>query len=289
MKDLQIIELYCTVCRHYHNTIAAEIQRLSNNFRPEFTDEECITVYLLGIAEGKFEVKAIHQFIKEYWNEWFPNLPAYQNFNRRIDFLAPAFQTLFGLFMTDKGGNEGVTTHLMDSMPIIVANEQRSRSAKAAKGLCDKGYCSSKKMFFYGVKLHALGLKRYETLPKIRMVRIEAASENDITVAKDWLSDVRNIEIFADKIYSDQTWFEILRLRNVVIHTPVKKKKGQKVLDAADALLSSAISRARQAIESFFNWLHQKTHIQSASKVRSDNGLISFIFARLAMVTFFYS
>ena len=40
------------------------MQRLSNNFRPKFTDEECMTIYLFGIAEGKFELKAIYEFIK---------------------------------------------------------------------------------------------------------------------------------------------------------------------------------------------------------------------------------
>jgi len=267
----------------------AEIQRLSNNFRPEFTDEECITVYLFGIAEGKFEVKAIHRFIKEYWANWFPAMPSYQNFSRRLVYLAPAFHTLYGLLVAESGISIEVTSHLLDSMPIMVANSKRSGTAKAAKGLCDKGYCSSKGTYYYGMKLHVLGQKRYETLPRVRMLKISAASENDITVAKEWLSGVRNMEIFADKMYADREWTQDLALRNVRINTPVKKRKGQEFLDATDIVLSRAVSRARQAIESFFNWIHQKTHIQFASKVRSDGGLIAFIFARMASLAFFYS
>jgi len=288
-KEIQLIQLYCTVCHHYNNTLAAETQRLSNNFRPEFTDEECITAYLFGIAEGKFEVKAIHRFIKEYWGCWFPAMPAYQNFNRRINFLAPAFQTLYGLLLTDGGNDETILSHLLDSMPIIVANQKRAKNAKAAKGLCKKGYCASKGMYYYGVKLHALGQKQHEALPQMRMIRVTAASENDITVAKEWLSEVHQINIFADKMYADAQWAQELLSRGVHIFTPVKLSKGQQFLDAADALFSSAVSRTRQAIESFFNWIQQKTQIQFASKVRSDDGLISFIFARLASLAFFYS
>jgi len=268
--------------------MAAEVQRLSNNFRPKFTDEECITAYIFGIAEGKFEVKAVHQFIKDYWGGWFPDLPSYQKFSKRINFLAPAFITLFGLLLSQGMIDESHIDHLMDSMPIIVANEQRSGNAKTAESLCDKGYCASKKMYFYGVKLHVLGQKRYQTLPGIRMVCVERASENDITVAKSWLRPVRNMDIYADKIYADKTWSEELALQNVRIFTPVKKKKGQAFLDATDALYSTAISRTRQAIESFFSWIQEKTHIQSASKVRSVDGLVAFIFARLAMLAFFY-
>jgi len=245
---------------------------------------------LLGIAEGKFEVKAIHRYIREYWAEWFPKLPSYQNFNRRINFLAPAFQTLYGLLLTDGRSDEGNLSHLLDSMPIIVANNKRSNAAKTANELCDKGYCASKGQYYYGVKLHALGQKQHGTLPKIRMLKVTSASENDITVAKDWLSEVRNMDIFADKAYADAAWAQQLLLeRNVHLYTPVKLKKGQEVLDAPDKLFSTAVSKARQTIESFFNWIQDKTHIQHASKIRSALGLVAFIFARLAMLSFFYS
>jgi len=263
------------------------MQRLSNNFRPKFTDEECMTIYLFGIAEGIFELKAIYNFINDYWEGWF-ELPSYQKFNKRVNMLAGAFQTLCALLISERSIDPNVTSHVLDSLPIIVAGEKRAGSAKAAKGLCDKGYCASKRMYYYGVKLHTLGQKRYETLPQATMVRVTAASENDITVAKEWLDCVQNLEVFADKIYADKTWAEELALRNVRVYTPVKKKKGQEFLEAADELFSQAVSRARQAIESFFNWIHQKTHIQFASKVRSVDGLISFIFARLASLAFFY-
>ena len=288
MKDTILIQLYCTVCHHYHTTLAAEAQRLSNNFRPKFTDEECIAIYLFGIAEGKFEVKAIYEFMKDYWDGWFPHLPSYQKFNKRINLLAPAFQALCGVLISECLVDDSHIDHLMDSLPIIVANEQRSGSAKVAKELCNKGYCASKKMYFHGVKLHILGQKQHKTLPGIRMVRVESASENDITVAKKWLCSVRNMDIFADKMYADKEWLEELALQNVRIFTPVKKKKGQGFLESADAIYSAAVSRARQAIESFFNWIQEKTRIQTASKVRSTDGLIAFIFARLAMLAFFY-
>lgn len=64
--------------------------------------------------------------------------------------------------------------------------------------------------------------------------------------------------------------------------TPVKRKKGQKHLSAADKLFSEAVSRVRQPIESLFNWIDEKTGIQCASKVRSYRGLLVHTFGRLA-------
>jgi hypothetical protein len=64
-------------------------------------------------------------------------------------------------------------------------------------------------------------------------------------------------------------------------------EKGQEYLRSCDKYFSQLVSKAREAIESFFNWLNEKTHIQFASKVRSAKGLISFIFARLAVAAFY--
>ena len=94
-----------------------------------------MTVYLFGIAEGKFELKAIYQFIKDYWGKWFPALPSYQKFNKRVNMLADAFRALCTLLITERGMDETIRTHLLDSMPITVASAKRSNWAKAAKGL----------------------------------------------------------------------------------------------------------------------------------------------------------
>lgn len=42
----------------------------------------------------------------------------------------------------------------------------------------------------------------------------------------------------------------------------LKKEKGQKLLDAADRLLSTAASRVRQPIESLFNCFEEKTKFE---------------------------
>ena len=46
------------------------------------------------------------------------------------------------------------------------------------------------------------------------------------------------------------------------------------------------VSSVRQPIESFFNWLNEKTQIQKASKVRSSKGLLVHILGRIVIVCF---
>ncbi|HAQ20955.1 MAG TPA: transposase [Prolixibacteraceae bacterium] len=69
---------------------------------------------------------------------------------------------------------------------------------------------------------------------------------------------------------------------------PVKAVKGQVEAlkqwnKTASDLLTTAVSKIRQPIESLFNWLIEKTDIQRASKVRSTKGLMVNVFSRLAL------
>ena len=272
--------MYCTIT-------ARDCQRLSNNFCPKFSDEECITIYLWGIANQKYEVKACYDFIKDYWDGWFPDLPSYQNFNRRICNLCGVFELLASCLITDSGIDFSVFDYLLDSMPIVVANERRSGSAKTAGELCNKGYCSSKKMYYYGVKLHALVQKQYKTLPKLFAAWVTPASEADLTSAEETLDFIRDMKLFGDKAYISKAWKAELASRNVTIVTPAKLSKGQTALKPGETLVNSVIAAIRQPIESFFGWVQEKTNIEKATKVRSANGLLAFIFARLAAIFLF--
>ena len=206
-------------------------------------------------------------------------MPSYQQFNHRIGLLSDVFIALSGLAVSDTSLLNGID-HVMDSLPIIVAGEKRSGSAKTANGLCNKGYCSSKGMYYYGVKLHILAQRHPGTLPALRIAEITPAAVNDLTAAKEYLHEAKNMVIYADKIYLDADWQTELAKQNIELRIPRKKQKGDN-LTGGDCV-STAVSRVRQPIEAFFAWLIEKTDIQRASKVRSIAGLVSFVFARLA-------
>jgi hypothetical protein len=284
-NELQFINLYCVICHHYDTRLVHDAQRTSNNFLPEFTDEECITIALWGLANRKFTCKHVHKFIKTYYSGWFPKMPKYKAFNKRLAYLADAIKTLANELLAELLGiTPECVTHLIDSMPIIVASQSRSGRAKVAPELCNKGYCDSKKMWFYGVRLHVLGQSQHKTLPLPKLMQLAPASHHDRKVGAEMLYDVFGIDAFADKAYINAQWEADMKDDNQLnLLAPVKLQKGQKYLASADSLFSTAVSKVRQPIESFFNWLQELTQIQSASKVRSGNGLISFIFSRIAL------
>jgi len=284
----KLIEIYFYICEKFEKNLKYCCQRYSNNDEPEFTDQEAMTIYLYTVhQEERFKCKQIHRFANEYLRSWFPKLPSYSAFNNRINRLSEAFTHLIKPLLTEFIPKDCSSGHsLLDSMPIITCSGKRA--GKVAPELTDKGFCSTKGMYYYGVKLHALAYRRNGHLPFPEELLITLASENDLNVFKQAWSDIENRTFFGDKIYHNVDFFsQIESSQNSAMLTPVKGIKGQservKQFDkAANDLFSTAVSVVRQPIESLFNWLIEKTDFQRASKVRSTKGLIVHVFGRIA-------
>ena len=245
------------------------------------------------IVEKRTQIKDIYEFADNYLRPWFPDLgTTYESFLVRLNNLHELFPQIAFLLIEHKMARinpeqikvwKDLFFSVVDSMPIIVAKGARSFSASVAADICDKGYCSSKKLHYYGLKLHVLGFSRFDLLPLPEFMATSPASNNDLTVFKPIFETLFNRAVFADKIYGNRAFEEWLaKNNNLHILTPVKLKKGQKSLEAADKLYSTAVSRIRQPIEAFFNWIIEKTAIQNASKVRSTKGLLTHVFGRFA-------
>lgn len=67
-------------------------------------------------------------------------------------------------------------------------------------------------------------------------------------------------------------------IKDIKVQTELERQRNQVFND----LFSTAVSKIRQPIESLFNWLIEKTKIQTVSKVRSTKGLLTFVFGRIA-------
>ena len=261
------------------------MQRQSNNFRPQFSDEECITVYLWGISQRRFEQKTIYEYTRNHLLEWFPKLPSYQAFSDRLNKLVPAFQALAEHWLYIIGVN--LHEHMeciVDSCPIILAKGPRSGHAKVAQELCEKSYNSSRKEWYYGLKLHAVVSRRSGHLPVPLSLMASGAAQHDLSAAKQILENhivLKHGKLYADKAYADAAWAEALKKDHALeLLTPRKKRKGDGLLSGDT--FSTFVSSIRQPIECFFNWLNRLTNIQSAFLVRSFSGLLLHVFGRIA-------
>lgn len=294
-KALKPIKIYMYVCKQYEENLKYYCQRYSNNSIPVFTDQEILTIYLFVGSEQRYtRLKEIHKFTKEYLLDWFPKLVSYQTFIYRLNRMTGVIEELLKhLIASYKPEDCDEDTLIVDSMPIMTCCG-RNRKGKVAREIADKGYCSTKNQYYYGLKLHLVGYRRKGHLPFPYQIALSSASENDLTVFKrECVPSIAGKTIFADKIYRDNPYWNGEReVKSNELLTPVKAVKGasgdeQQRNKAADDIYSTAVSSVREPIEAFYNWLIDKTNIQRAQKCRSTAGLIIHSLGKLAIAFIF--
>lgn len=284
-----LIKIYFHVSDKYKEQLCWEVQRFSNNRHPpeKITDEELITIYLFCVAyEEKYKIKSMYDHIKNHWHSWFPALPSYQAFNARLNRLCDAFAVLMTEFFNSLSvDNDRLKVLLGDSFPVITCSHKRA--GKVATALTDKGYCATKKLHYYGVKVHMLGLNRPGTIPFPQYVEVTPASVHDLKALREVLEKTKADACVLDKAYGDAALAKQMLKNNNVLLTPLKDKKGWEAIfkqseQAFNDLFNTAVATVRQPIESLFNWINEHTQIQNASKVRSSNGLTLHLYGKLA-------
>lgn len=300
MKELELIALYYYFCECYDTDLRWYCQRFSPNSSPaneKMTDEELLTIYFYCRRyENKHLKSQIWDYANRYMRSWFPNLPAYANFNNRMNNLSSALNALVALQLDSlkiidyQSINEEIS--LIDALPVMLCSGKRQ--AKVATELSNKTYCATKGIYYFGVKLHFVAFQRPKKLPLPEFISVTPASESDLMALKPILPKIINRAIFADKAYADRPLNEqLLKDSNTYIFTPVKLVKGESesvrhFKKAADDLFSTAVSTVRQPIESLFNWIIEKAKIQDASKIRATNGLTTHIFGSIATALMFW-
>jgi len=287
MKRIKFFALNRRVRKFYYTTEPACCQRSSNNSEPKFTDIQATTIYLYGINLGLAKKTDVYNFAKRHLKKYCGHLPTYKQFCVRVNKLAPVFEQLCNLDLAGK--LKASKSHLLDSAPVVVAKGSRSGRARTASEIADKGYCASKKMWYYGVKIHVLAEERPHTVPVPRKILVTKASEHDINAGKLMLENAENIDVFGDKAYIDEQWGYDLQLQWVQLNTPFKERsKNQVPLDDGERAWNAMVSTHRQQIESLFSQISRLTDIQHASFVRSEQALLAFIWAKLAILAFLY-
>ncbi|WP_440683473.1 hypothetical protein [Cysteiniphilum halobium] len=163
----KITTLFLKICIIFQLSLQFFCQRFTITKILTFTDEEIVTIYLMGIIEGRRTVKSIYYHAKSYWKDLFPNLPSYAAYNYRINRLEGVFPVLLEYYQSELPQN--VYNHLnhrvVDSVPIVMAQNNRRFKASVAPELADKGgYCAAKNLH-YGTKLHILASYQVGSMP----------------------------------------------------------------------------------------------------------------------------
>lgn len=287
-----LIQIYLFVCQTYDTCSETCFQRLSNNSKPDFTDQEILTIWLFAHLNHKYQKKQMHEFIKNYWRDWFPRLPAYQTFVFRLNQLEQTFQS-FGARLIDALNSpiDCSIDSIVDSMPVMLAANGHSYNARVAREIAATGYCAAKRTRFHGVRLHFIGKRQIQRLPVPAQVFLASAAHHDGKVLKQQSIHLPQTVLFGDLAFADKQLAADFNRQQTALMTGKKKPKG-KELSEFEKYHNRLVSKWRQPIESLFNWINEKTEIQKASKVRSTNGLLIHCWGKLVvafyLLVFYY-
>lgn len=284
----QLITIYLYVCKEYEADLWQCVQRFAPHAPLDLSDEEVISLYLFGIIDGHRTIRHIHTYADRHLRDWFPGLATYPAYVMRLNRLADLFAPLPERIQSKSTPNSQAPL-LVDSFPVSLARQGHRFKACVAPELADHGYCSAKKLYFYGVRVHMVGRKQAGTLPTPEYIGLLPASEHDGKVFDLIRPVLKQETVFGDKAYQRPDAAMVEQQQQLSVLTPIRKKKGQVHPDAADKWLSTAVSQVRQPIETLFGWIEKKTGIEIASNVRSYQGLLVHVFGRLAAAMFFWS
>ena len=289
--ELRLIATYYLVCEHYSHLYFHNMRNTNNN-TPNFTDAEVMTIYMFCTTDALklHSNKEIYDYTHRHLRSWFPTLPKYEAFNARLNNLGESFRCLTEwviprLYEEKREFQAPIREFITDSLPIMLATRQRSRTAKVALEIANVGFCSTKNIAYHGLKFHAANLMSEQAaLPKPFCNAISPASAHDNTVFKEELAPhIINSKVYSDSAYCDKAAApELKDLFNVTVCPIQKRYKGQGELFYDQKCQNTAISRIRQPIEGYFNWLIELTGFQNASKCRSLKGVLTHIYGKFA-------
>jgi hypothetical protein len=225
----QLIKIYLYVCKHYEKELWVYGQRMSNYVNLDFSDQEVITLYLFGIIDKNREIKSIYSYADRHLRDWFPNLPSYVAYTQRLNRLADVFAPLVELIQRDQAAANAGQVWLIDSFPVALAKQGHRFKARVAPELADAGYCATKKLYYYGVRVHVVARRRAGTLPCPDYIGLTGASCNDGKVFEQIRPELHHNELYGDKAYQRQDAKDFKNQQYLTVLTPVKKqnKKGK--------------------------------------------------------------
>ena len=241
--------------------------------KPRFSDSEVIALIL---AQDFIPYPGENQFIgyiKANYLDLFPELITQSQFNRRARNLRLLVEEMRRYWLQDLGFLNRDDL-LLDTKPIPVLGYKRSKKKSDFAGSANYGYCSSRKMKYFGYKLVAVC-----TLEGIPIVyELVPANTDERLAAESILYALRGCNIYADKGFIGEDWQEKIfrHTRNRIFTAKRVNQKEQNPVEF-DHWLNSI----RERIEGVFNEIQNTGRNIERLLAKTVVGLATRIIAKM--------
>lgn len=244
--DDTITTIYC-LCDDF-----LKAMRYRDDPQVRLSTAEVMSVPLVAAAFFGANIDKTCLFLREYG--YMPKMISKGRFNHRLHAVEGVlWQGLFALLAeVFKQHNGPDQTYVVDSLPVAACDNIRIRRCRLyppeKHGATFRGYISSKRRYFYGLRVHLVVTGAGEPVE----FSLVAGSEADVKVFKDLNLDLpEGSTILADKAYTDYDYEDLLE--EVGLHLKAQRRKNSKrPVSAWEEFLGKPI---RQYIETVFSKL----------------------------------
>ena len=272
--DEFIIRVYCEVCKAYAAAVASTPLR-RRGFAPALSDQEALTLELVGAYLGMSQDKQIWSYFYRHWRAWFPGLGARSTFVRQSANLWAIKQCMHRHWVRRLGACER-SVHLVDGFPVPVCHFRRAHFSQVFRGEAMFGYCASKQQTYYGFK--AMVLTSDEGV--IQDIALFAANvdERDALVDMD-LSAIEGT-LLGDKGFIRPILKEDLARHGIELHTPLRSN----MKDSRPRSFTRWATGARRLVETVIGRLCERFEIER-NRARDLWHLVSRLYRKVAAHT----
>ncbi len=251
-----IITVFCLVAESTKSMEGLQVLR-HRGFAPKLSDEEVITMEVVGEFLGIDTDKGLWSYFKTNWQMLFPDLGARSNFAKQAANLWKVKQVI-QMKIGDQLHATDDTLHMADGFPIPVCKFKRAKYSRVFKGEAGFGYCASKDETYYGFKGNVV----INSEGVISSITATAANIDERESLWDIIGGISGLMLADKGLIGKDYQQQLARETNVNLQTPLRDNMvDTRGKDAASWLIST-----RRLVETVIGQLSERFHIQ---KVRA--------------------
>lgn len=268
-----ILTIVYVIVDDWYEEEGKELLKGKAGCRPKCKDSEILTLMLSADYipyPGEYQFL---EFIRANYGDMFPKLPGQSQYNRRCRNLRHMLESLRRYWLNELGALEE-EYYLLDTKPLPVVGYKRSKSRSDFAGEADYGYCSSRKLYYWGYKL--VMLTTLDGLPII--YELVSANTDERQAAETVLPYVKNATIIGDKGFIGDEWqAQLFEQTGNHILTPKRRNQLMKLPSGVQKRLNSV----RERIEGVFHEIQNTGRHLERLLARTRLGLVTRIIAKI--------
>ena len=215
--DNQIIAVYC-LCDDMLKAL-----RHKEDPQCHMSDAEVMTTAIVAVLYFNGNYVRARELLAE--QGYIPQMLSASRFNRRLHRIKDMFLTLFALLGEHWKDLNSESIYSIDSFPIPVCDNYRIPRAKIYQDERYRGRITSKRRFFYGLKLHLLVTEKGQPVEMF----LTPGSVADVSTLNDYAFDVPSGSvIYADRGYNDYRFEDDMHDTDAITFSPMRKKNSKR-------------------------------------------------------------